>query len=178
MSTTTGADTALDLDAIERRFTADPIPDCRVCHAELEVASMGGGRATEYACPRPYAAGFARLGSPEWKAQSEHYGRSKYTHFRSGDSEVLALVAEVRRLRPRVITGDVEAVTAALDGLPVGSIITTDVDIEWGGDVFHRTQFPNALPTWYLAGGSKSVRSEDIARHQVPITVLREGVGA
>ena len=36
----------LDLDALEKRYTSDPIPPCSVCGAPLKIARAGGGAAS------------------------------------------------------------------------------------------------------------------------------------
>lgn len=76
----------------------------------------------------------------------------------------------------RVISGDVELVTAALDGLPVGSIITCD---EQDTDlVYHLIESATGARRWWVTAYPRHYSAADIARHQVPITVLREGTGA
>lgn len=72
------------LDRLRQRYTADEVPSCRVCGGELSVQSMGGGRATEYAHSAPDG---VRMG--DWM---EHYRESKWTQYRAGDDEVLALL--------------------------------------------------------------------------------------
>lgn len=72
---------------LRETYTADEVPPCRVCGAELTIVSMGGGRATEYSCGaiEPISTPW---NSPEWK----HYEKSKWTQYRSGDSLVLRVV--------------------------------------------------------------------------------------
>lgn len=81
----------IDADLIARlreRYTADAVPSCRVCGSELSIQSMGGGRATEYAHSRPEGVSFR-----DW---SEHYSNSRWTQYRGGDSEVLALLNAIK----------------------------------------------------------------------------------
>ena len=35
-----------ELDQVAARYTADPVPPCRVCGAQLSAQSAGGGKAT------------------------------------------------------------------------------------------------------------------------------------
>ncbi|MGN7133404.1 hypothetical protein ACTHQY_09035 [Rhodococcoides corynebacterioides] len=149
-TTTTGADTALDLDAIEARADAATVGPWTL---------IGGGE---------YVTGAGLLVAPDDGGVSSDDAEF-IAHART---DVPVLVAEVRRLRPRVISGDVGVVTAALDGLPVGSIITCD-DV-----LLLLTYQKTAHGLWYATGTSRPFPSTHIARHQVPITVLREGTGA
>lgn len=77
----------LDLDAIEARFTAEEVPDCRVCGAKLSIRAFGGGKPTVWACST------VNVGDPDWYT---HYVGSKFEQRKHGDSEVLALVREAR----------------------------------------------------------------------------------
>lgn len=161
MSTTTGADTALDLDAIEARASA----------------ATKGPWLVKGMYPQEILANDSGLNLVATTHLSPDGPPSDTEFIAQARTDVPALVAEVRRLRPRVISGDVEEVTAALDGLPVGSIITCDAEYG-GGLVYHKRGFPMSAPTWYETGFSARVRIATIARHQVPLTVLREGTGA
>jgi len=68
---------------LRRRYTADPVPSCPVCGGELSIQSAGGGQATVYGCSAmPF--------------DMDHYQRSRYTQYRSGDSDVLALLAAMQ----------------------------------------------------------------------------------
>jgi len=78
------------LDRLRERYTGEPVPPCRVCGGTLTVQSMGGGRATEYGCPKPDDVAYG-----EW---AEHYSRSKWTQYRPGDVDVIALVDAVEAL--------------------------------------------------------------------------------
>lgn len=227
MSTTTGADTALDLDAIEAR--ADAASEGRwyvytgTTHDPAYGLTCGIGSTEAPAEEAILEDPFLSAADAEFIAQAR--------------TDVPALVAEVRRLRngasvlgrlvdrqltdilditglhhmvdetgdgdwgaiwdlmgemvargrertdfrppARVIVGDVGSVTAALDGLPVGSIIAIEDDgLTKGGAVYHKRQFPQSEPQWYESGFATRVYARGIARHQVPITVLREGTGA
>lgn len=70
--------------ALRERYTTTPLPPCRVCGAPLEVASMGGGKAPEFACSNATDA--------NGKTDFEHYGQSKYTHYGTGDNHVIAVL--------------------------------------------------------------------------------------
>lgn len=78
----------LDLEALKKRYTPEPIPPCRVCGAPLTIARAGGGAATEYACSAAKPPG-------EW---IEHYERSRFTHYRPGDLDVLSLLTRIEAL--------------------------------------------------------------------------------
>lgn len=94
------------LDYIELSMLAgkhrpvEPGP-CRVCGAELEIGSMGGGKATEYACGSPEADIIrnGKWGSPGERAATEHRQASKVSIRYHGDSRVGALIEEVRQTR-------------------------------------------------------------------------------
>lgn len=88
-----------DLDDLEKRYTAEPIPDCRVCGAKLTIASMGGGHATVYKCPEVYKNGFKKLGSVEDQGQSTHYSLSEHRDLNPGDWYGLMLVQELKAWR-------------------------------------------------------------------------------
>lgn len=97
--------TDADLDAIVRRYTPEKIPPCRVCGGALSIAHCGGGIPTVWACsglePDPAHPECYR-NAPGRKCADEHYVQSEYTQYRHGDPDVLALVAEMRRLRAEV----------------------------------------------------------------------------
>lgn len=82
-----------DLDEIRERYTADEVPPCRVCGGPLDVASMGGGNATEWACATTTTA------DADWL---DHYNASRWKQYRSGDRRVLDLCDEVDALRAGV----------------------------------------------------------------------------
>lgn len=76
----------------------------------------------------------------------------------------------------RVISSGVSATAASLDALPVGSIITCDEQDE--DLVYVKRASGMGFDVWREDGRSNPVTSEHIARHQVPITVVREGNGS
>lgn len=78
------------LDELAEHYTAQAIPPCQICGAELAVASMGGGAATVYACS---------VAMHDFSIPGDHYQRSKFVQHRAGDSRVLALIDEIRQLR-------------------------------------------------------------------------------
>jgi hypothetical protein len=92
--------TTEELGELKERYTAEEVPPCRVCGGQLTVQSMGGGQATEYACgsqTRGFEVPLADQDDPQKvRAYNEqwydHYGRSKWTQYRSGDRRVLALI--------------------------------------------------------------------------------------
>lgn len=79
------------------RFTAEPIPPCRVCGGPLSFASAGGGDATRYTCR---AAG----------NDLRHWSASEFKHTRPGDASVLELI---RRYRATAGESEAAAVTPA-----------------------------------------------------------------
>lgn len=87
---------------LEASYTADPVPPCRVCGGKLSVASMGGGRATEWACdgmePDPERPGCVRYKAGR-SCADDHFGKSFWTQYRAGDSRVLELVRRFREAK-------------------------------------------------------------------------------
>lgn len=95
-----------ELSQLAERYTPDEIPPCRVCGAPLTIGAMGGGAATKWACsaasvtgPYPEDIATDQQKRTYRRAQMDHYSASKWTEYRSGDGWVLALIAEVRKLR-------------------------------------------------------------------------------
>lgn len=72
------------IGALRERYTPTPVPPCRVCGSPLTLASMGGGKAPEYSC--------SSASDANGKTDLEHYAQSKYTHYGTGDSQVIALL--------------------------------------------------------------------------------------
>ncbi len=98
----------LDLDELEQRYTAEPVPPCRICGDVLSIASMGGGKPTEWACSLqeddPERPGMLRMKPGRDGLLNEfgpggHYHDSHWTQYRRGDPDVLALIAELRQAR-------------------------------------------------------------------------------
>lgn len=80
------------------------------------------------------------------------------------------------RPAPPVISGDVPTVTATLDTLPVGTVLACD---EAGENLLYVKRASGmGFDVWREDGRSNPVDSDHIARHRVPVTVLREGAGA
>jgi hypothetical protein len=80
------------LDRLDARYRDEQAPPCPVCGRNLGVVAMGGGKATKWACDdRPKIAGEMH----EWW---NHYEKSAWTQYRSGDPDVLAAVAALRAL--------------------------------------------------------------------------------
>ena len=81
--------------------TGDAVPPCRVCGGPLSVASMGGGRATKWACDMweddPEKPGKLRRKTGRGPAD-DHYERSEWTQYRESDPAVLEMA---RRLEQR-----------------------------------------------------------------------------
>lgn len=86
----------LDLTTLRGRYTAEPVPPCRVCGRELTVQSSGGGNATTYGCsgliPDPADPENSLIRDPNRTIADKHYSDSKWTQYRSGDTEVIALI--------------------------------------------------------------------------------------
>ena len=83
----------LDLDALRRAYTPEEAPPCRVCGAKLEVARMGGGEATKWACS---------VADPIRTGDWDHYSQSEWRQYRMGDSRVLALIDAYEAVREAV----------------------------------------------------------------------------
>ncbi|WP_285189915.1 hypothetical protein [Rhodococcus sp. MEB041] len=106
-------------------------------------------------------------------------GAARFDYPRNGNllgHYAQAFVNAGARPPARVIEIGLESVTAALDALPVGSIITCDEQDE--DLVYVKRASGMGFDVWREDGRSNPVTSEHIARHQVPITVIREGNGA
>jgi hypothetical protein len=85
------------LDELAFRY-ADPRV-CRVCGAELQLADTKG---MKYACTSDAASPLRTRHEPAgatWKQALDHYQESTLYNPPEGDRRVVALVAEVRRLR-------------------------------------------------------------------------------
>jgi hypothetical protein len=80
--------------------TADEVPPCRVCGGKLSIAACGGGGPTHWACSGqeddPDNPGRLRR-IPGRGIADDHYDRSRWTQYNTGDSLVLELL---RRLTP------------------------------------------------------------------------------
>lgn len=72
------------LAALRTRYAGKPVPPCRVCGGKLTMQACGGGRPTEYACPRPDGVAF--------DDHVEHYRASRFIETRPADPEGAALV--------------------------------------------------------------------------------------
>lgn len=93
----------------EREFwmawTPEPVPPCRVCGGALSIGSIGGGAATEWGCSTseddPDHPGYLRTKAGR-SCGDRHYGDSRWTQYRGGDSaglEVLRRLAAERLAR-------------------------------------------------------------------------------
>jgi len=82
-----------ELDQVAARYTADPVPPCPVCGGRLSTQSAGGGKATVYGCSNKPE------GVPYGEWLETHYNPSRWTQYRSGDHDVLHLVASYRSVR-------------------------------------------------------------------------------
>ncbi len=91
----------VELSVLTARHRPVVVPQCRVCGHVLTIASMGGGDATKYVCDSPEASMFGRgsLWGPEADAAAEHRRRSEVRISYHGDSGLVAVLAELRRLR-------------------------------------------------------------------------------
>lgn len=83
------------LALVQAKHTAEPVPPCSLCGAKLTISSAGGGRATVWACDG-LEEGPGVVWKPGRTPADEHYARSRFTQFRSGDSHVLELVKRFR----------------------------------------------------------------------------------
>ncbi|CAN7781835.1 hypothetical protein LJR175_008172 [Variovorax sp. LjRoot175] len=79
------------LQELTQRYEPTVVPVCRVCGAALEVAAVGGGSPTRYAC----ATQSASVLPTDW----DHYERSRWEDRRQGgDEAVMQLIAAYRAL--------------------------------------------------------------------------------
>lgn len=120
--------TAAELSILRSEHAPVHIPPCRVCGAELEIGSMGGGRGTKYACSSVAASTIkssrekgAPLTNEEREAASNHYGASAVHVSYHGDPSVVAVIDELVERR----TADGEDMT-----VPVGmAVLYCDTDV-------------------------------------------------
>jgi hypothetical protein len=92
------------LTALEFRYAEKPL--CRVCGAELSVADSRGMKMT---CTSPAASPFRskhQAAGVTWQEALRHWEASTQYDPPPGDWRVLALVAEVRRLREAAVAVD------------------------------------------------------------------------
>ena len=85
---------------LRERYTAEPVPPCRVCGGPL--AMQRSGEPAEWAC----AAMTGNIKSyaeddPGWR----HYKESGWTQWRAGDPEVIALLDRAATLEAMLATG-------------------------------------------------------------------------
>lgn len=96
---------AVTLDSLVERYTPEPVPPCPVCGEPLTKQAEGGGHPTAWGCSPlmddPDRPGWLKnkpgRGGREETHPEGHYARSHFTQYRRGDSDVLAVVAEIRR---------------------------------------------------------------------------------
>jgi hypothetical protein len=88
-------------DYLERRFTPEAVPPCRICGAALSPERVGGGEPTEWACS-PYAASEdGKLVFKEGRRFcDDHYDKSFFTQYHTGDAYGLELVQRFRKRAP------------------------------------------------------------------------------
>lgn len=93
-----------DVELIEQlieRYTSDPVPPCRVCGGSLSIERAGGGEPTVWACS-PWEDDPTDPGRLKPKAErnlvDDHYERSRWKQYRSGDCAVLDLIRRFRSL--------------------------------------------------------------------------------
>ncbi len=92
----------VELSVLIGQHTPVEVDPCRVCGHELTITSMGGGEATKYVCGSPAASVLGKDGGL-WGAAAEeayaHRRRSEVLVAYHGDSTVVAVLHELRRLR-------------------------------------------------------------------------------
>lgn len=87
---------------LKDRYTAMPVPPCRICGGPLSVARTGGGEATQWACSEMEddPANPGRLKRKEGRGVADdHFARSYWTQYRSGDEFVLEAIARLARAK-------------------------------------------------------------------------------
>jgi len=79
------------LQELTSRYKPTMVPPCRICGAPLEIAAVGGGSPTVYACSTQSATNLPA----DW----DHYERSRWEdRRRGGDPAVMELIAAYRAL--------------------------------------------------------------------------------
>ena len=91
---------------LRERYTAEPVPPCRVCGRRLTIQRIGGGMPIRWGCsgqvPDPdNPDGTVLVYLPGRTIADDHYGQSIFTQVRTGDSDVLALCEAVERMAAR-----------------------------------------------------------------------------
>ena len=85
---------------LTERYTATPVPPCRVCGGPLSIARAGGGEATVWAChgleDDPDNPDRVKR-QPGRSAADEHYVQSRWTQYRTGDELVLEALTRLQR---------------------------------------------------------------------------------
>jgi hypothetical protein len=82
------------IELLEDRYMGDPIPPCHICGRKLTMVAAGGGRATIYACVGVEDGRYL----PGRSVADDHYGDSRFTHLKPGDSTVLELIKRFKAL--------------------------------------------------------------------------------
>lgn len=99
-----------DLDFLLLFYMEHEIPPCRVCGDKLDAVSMGGGRATEWACSENMidpAQPNGIIRKPGWDPMPDrlgmscHYAWSKFTQTRQGDKLAINLIRQLREARAK-----------------------------------------------------------------------------
>jgi len=83
------------LAELHKSYDEPVIPPCRLCGAELSIASMGSAQATVYACTGRNEDGSWK---PDRTAADEHYSRSQHEDLKSGGDE--RVIEALRRWGP------------------------------------------------------------------------------
>jgi hypothetical protein len=86
------------IEILTDRYQEPTIPPCRLCGGELSIQSIGGGKATEYACTGRNEDGTWKEGR---KIVDDHYRDSRYIDYkRGGDDYVMELVKRYQQRTP------------------------------------------------------------------------------
>lgn len=80
--------TELVIRTLRYRYTAEPVPPCRVCGEDLTVQACGGGEPTVWACTA--------------NGIGDHYDRSMFVQRKTGDSLVLELLSRIEVERQEI----------------------------------------------------------------------------
>lgn len=108
------------VERLREAYTPQPVPPCSVCGKSLKIQSAGGGNATVYGCEehRPF--------------DRQHYERSRWTHYRPGDTDVIDALAALEAAEQRVQKLEALVEQAFRDGLAYGSnVASADPDLAW-----------------------------------------------
>lgn len=100
------------LEVLVDRYAPTVVPPCRVCGDALTITSIGGGRATEWACGHLEPDPDAVAGGPDLRVKAgrgtgsaddnRHYERSRFVDYRHEDADVIELIRRFKEHQTRI----------------------------------------------------------------------------